>query len=151
MANETLITLVGNLTADPELKFTQNGHAVANFTVASTPRTFNKQTNQFDDGEPLFLRCSAWRELAENIASTFTRGSRVIVQGRLKARSFEKDGNKRSVFEVDVDEAGPSLRFATAEVQKKQKPQQSQQWGGQSQWQDVPQSEPQWSQGEAPF
>lgn len=119
MAGETVITLVGNLTADPELRFTPSGAAVANFTVASTPRTFNRQTNQWEDGEALFMRCAVWREAAENVAETLTRGARVIVQGRLKQRSFEtKEGEKRTVVEMDVDEIGPSLRYATAQVRK---------------------------------
>lgn len=119
MAGDTVITVVGNLTADPELRFTPSGAAVANFTVASTPRMFNRQTNQWEDGEALFLRCSVWREAAENVAETLTRGSRVIVQGRLKQRSFEtKEGERRTVVELEVDEIGPSLRYATAAVKK---------------------------------
>ena len=119
MAGETPITVIGNLTADPELRFTPNGAAVANFTVASTPRTFNKQTNQWEDGEAMFLRCSIWREAAENVAGSLTKGARVIVQGNLKARSFEdKDGNKRTSWEVDALEVGPSLKFATAQVSR---------------------------------
>ena len=116
MAGETPITLVGNMTADPELRFTPSGAAVANFTVASTPRTFDKQTNEWVDGEALFLRCSIWKQAAENVAESLTKGMRVIVQGRLKARSYEKDGQKRTAFEVDVDEVGPALRYATAKV-----------------------------------
>ncbi|GAB2678581.1 single-stranded DNA-binding protein [Thalassiella azotivora] len=119
MAGETVITIVGNLTADPELRFTPSGAAVANFTVASTPRTFDRQTNEWKDGEALFMRCSVWRDAAENVAESLTRGSRVIVQGRLKQRSFEtKEGEKRTVVELDVDEIGPSLRYATAKVNK---------------------------------
>jgi single-strand DNA-binding protein len=119
MAGETVITVVGNLTADPELRFTPNGAAVANFTVASTPRTFDRQTNEWKDGDALFLRCAVWREVAENVAESLTRGSRVVVQGRLKQRSFEtKEGEKRTVVELDVDEIGPSLRYATARVNK---------------------------------
>lgn len=119
MAGETVITVVGNLTSDPELRFTPNGAAVANFTVASTPRIFDRQANEFKDGETLFLRCSVWREMGENVAESLTRGSRVIVQGRLKSRSFEtKEGEKRTVMELDVDEVGPSLRRATAQVTK---------------------------------
>ncbi|MFZ0902393.1 MAG: single-stranded DNA-binding protein [Mycobacterium sp.] len=119
MAGDTTITVVGNLTADPELRFTPAGAAVANFTVASTPRMFDRQTNEWKDGEALFLRCSIWREAAENVAESLTRGSRVIVQGRLKQRSFEtREGEKRTVVEVEVDEIGPSLRYATAKVNK---------------------------------
>ena len=119
MAGETVITVVGNLTADPELRFTPNGAAVANFTVASTPRTFDRQTNEWKDGDALFLRCAVWREVAENVAESLTRGSRVLVQGRLKQRSFETtEGEKRTVVELDVDEIGPSLRYATARVNK---------------------------------
>jgi single-strand DNA-binding protein len=121
MAGETVITVVGNLTGDPELRYTQNGLAVANFTVASTPRTFDKQSNEFKDGDPLFLRCSVWREFAEQVASSLTKGSRVIVQGRLTQKSYEtKEGEKRTNFELEVDEVGPSLRYATAQVMKVQ-------------------------------
>lgn len=121
MAGETVITVVGNLTADPELRFTPNGAAVANFTVASTPRIFDRQSNEFKDGETLFLRCSAWKQLGENVAESLHRGTNVIVQGRLKSRSFEtKEGEKRTVMELDVDEVGPSLRRATAVVTKQQ-------------------------------
>ena len=117
MAGETIITVVGNLTADPELRYTQNGLAVANFTIASTPRVFNRQTNEWDDGEALFLRASVWREFAEHVAGSLTKGTRVIAQGRLKQRSYEtKEGEKRTVFELEVDEIGPSLRYATAQV-----------------------------------
>mgnify|MGYP002713775817 CR=1 FL=1 len=109
MAGETVITVVGNLTADPELRFTPNGAAVANFTVASTPRTFDRQTNEWKDGEALFLRCSVWREAAENVAESLTKGMRVIVQGRLRARSYDdRDGNRRTSWELDVDEVGPA-------------------------------------------
>jgi single-strand DNA-binding protein len=119
MAGETPITVVGNLTADPELRFTPSGAAVANFTVASTPRTFDRQTNDWKDGEALFLNCSVWRQAAENAAESLTRGMRVIVSGRLKARSYEtREGEKRTVFEIDVDEVGPSMRYATAKVTK---------------------------------
>ena len=117
MAGETVITVVGNITDDPELRFTPSGAAVANFTVASTPRTLNKQTNEWEDGEPLFLRCSIWRQAAENVAESLQKGARVIVQGRLKARTWEtREGEKRTSFEIDVDEIGPSLRWATAKV-----------------------------------
>ena len=119
MAGETVITVVGNLTNDPELRFTPSGAAVASFTVASTPRTLDKATNEWKDGEALFLRCSIWRQAAENVAESLQRGARVIVQGRLKQRSFEtKEGEKRSVIELEVDEIGPSLRYATATVAK---------------------------------
>lgn len=119
MAGETTITVVGNLTADPELRFTPSGAAVANFTVASTPRRYNSQTSQWEDGDALFLRCSIWRDAAEHVAESLTRGSRVIVQGRLRQRSYEtREGEKRSVIELDVDEIGPSLRYATAKVTK---------------------------------
>lgn len=119
MAGETTITVVGNLTADPELRFTPSGAAVANFTVASTPRRYNSQTSQWEDGDALFLRCSIWRDAAEHVAESLTRGSRVIVQGRLRQRSYEtREGEKRSVIELDVDEIGPSLRYVTAKVTK---------------------------------
>ena len=119
MAGDTIITVIGNLTADPELRFTPSGAAVANFTVASTPRTFDRQTNEWKDGEALFLRCNIWREAAENVAESLTRGARVIVSGRLKQRSFEtREGEKRTVVELEVDEIGPSLKYATAKVNK---------------------------------
>lgn len=119
MANETQVTLIGNLTSDPELRFVPSGEAVASFSVASTPRFFDRQANEFKDAETLFLRCSVWREYAENVAESLTRGSAVIVQGRLKSKSFEtKEGEKRTVMEVDVDEVGPSLRRAKAVVTK---------------------------------
>src|ERR1700710_2488387 len=117
MAGETVITVIGNLTSDPELRFTPSGAAVANFTVASTPRTFDRQSQEWKDGEALFLRCNVWRQVAENVAESLTRGSRVIVSGRLKQRSFDtKEGEKRTVIELEVDEIGPSLRYATAKV-----------------------------------
>lgn len=119
MANDTIITVIGNLTADPELRFTPSGAAVSNFTVASTPRTFDKATNEWKDGEALFLRCSIWRQAAENVAESLTKGARVIVTGRLKQRSYEtKEGEKRTVVELDVEEVGPSLKYATARTQK---------------------------------
>jgi len=119
MAGDTPITIVGNLTNDPELRFTPSGAAVASFTVASTPRFLDKSTNEWKDGDALFLRCSLWRQAAENAAESLQRGARVIVQGRLKQRSFEtKEGEKRTVIEVDVDEIGPSLKYATAKVNK---------------------------------
>ncbi len=117
MAGETVITVVGNLTADPELRYTQNGVAVANFTIASTPRTLDRQSNEWKDGEALFLRASVWRDFAEHVAGSLTKGSRVIAQGRLRQRSYQdKDGNNRTSIELEVDEIGPSLRYATAQV-----------------------------------
>ena len=116
--NETTITIIGNLTSDPELRFTASGAAVANFTVASTPRTFDRQSNEWKDGETLFMRCSIWRDAAENVAESLVRGTRVIVTGRLKSRSYDKDGEKRTVIELDVDEVGPSLKYATTKVAK---------------------------------
>jgi single-strand DNA-binding protein len=119
MAGETVLTLIGNLTNDPELRFTPSGHAVANFTVASTPRTFDRQSNEWKDGETLFMRCAIWREAAESVAESLTRGTRVIVTGRLEQRSYDtKEGEKRTVVEMQVDEVGPSLRYATAKVTK---------------------------------
>lgn len=117
MAGETVITVTGNLTNDPELRFTPSGSAVANFTIASTPRTFDRQANDWKDGETLFLRASVWREAAENVAETLTKGMRVVAQGRLKSRSYDtKEGEKRTVMELEVDEIGPSLRYASAKV-----------------------------------
>ncbi len=119
MANETVITVVGNLTADPELRFTPSGAAVASFTIASTPRTFDRNSNEWKDGEALFLRCSIWRQAAENVAESLTRGMRVVAQGRLKQRSYEtREGEKRTVIELDVEEIGPSLKYASAKVNK---------------------------------
>jgi len=119
VAGDTIITVVGNLTADPELRFTPSGASVANFTVASTPRIFDRQSNEWKDGDALFMRCSIWREAAENVAESLTRGSRVVVQGRLKQRSYEtREGEKRTVVELEVDEIGPSLKYATAKVNK---------------------------------
>jgi single-strand DNA-binding protein len=119
MAGDTVITIIGNLTSDPELRFTPSGAAVADFTIASTPRTLDRQTQEWKDGEALFLRCTCWRQTAENVAGSLTRGSRVVAQGRLKQRSFEtKEGEKRTVVELEVDEIGPSLRYATASVSK---------------------------------
>ena len=119
MSGDTTITVIGNLTADPELRFTPAGAAVANFTVASTPRTFDRAKNEWIDGDALFMRCNIWREAAENVAESLTRGSRVIVSGRLKQRSFEtREGEKRTVVELEVDEIGPSLKYATAKVNK---------------------------------
>ena len=143
MAGETNITVIGNLVEDPELRFTPAGAAVCNFRIASTPRTFDKQANEWKDGETLFLRASIWREAAENVAETLTKGMRVIAHGVLKSRSYEKDGQQRTVIEFDVEEIGPSLKYANAKVNRTQKTgnsggnqQQSQQqpaggWGGQ--------------------
>ncbi len=122
MAGDTVITVVGNLTADPELRFTPSGAAVANFTVASTPRMFDRQANEWKDGDTLFLRCSLWREAAENVAESLTKGTRVIAQGRLVQRSYEtREGEKRTVVELQVDEIGPSLRYASAKVTRTQR------------------------------
>ena len=119
MAGDTIITVIGNLTSDPELRWTPSGAAVANFTIASTPRTLDRQTQEWKDGEALFLRCNVWRQAAENVAETLTRGMRVMVQGRLKQRSFEtREGEKRTVVELEVDEVGPSLRYAKARVER---------------------------------
>ena len=139
MAGEPVVTIVGKLTGDPELRFTPSGAAVANFTVASTPRTFDRQSNEWKEGETLFMRCSIWRDAAENVAESLTRGMRVIVNGRIKSRSYEKDGVKHTVIEMDVDEVGPSLRYANAKVnkvtragaQEQQSTPPQQQWGGQ--------------------
>jgi len=118
---DTIITVVGNLTADPELRYTQSGQAVANFTIASTPRIFDRQANEWKDGEALFLRASCWRDFAENVAGSLTKGMRVVAQGKLKQRSYQdRDGNNRTSVELDVDEIGPSLRYATASVTRTQ-------------------------------
>ncbi|MGE9808381.1 single-stranded DNA-binding protein [Janibacter sp. G1551] len=123
MAGDTVITIIGNITGDPELRFTPSGAAVANFTVASTPRQFDRNSNEWKDGETLFMRCSVWRDAAENVAESLQRGTRVIVSGRLVSRSWEdkESGQKRSVMEMQVDEVGPSLRYATAKVNKTQR------------------------------
>lgn len=123
MAGETTITVIGNLTNDPELRFTPSGSAVANFTIASTPRTFDRQSNEWKDGETLFLRASVWREAAENVAESLTKGMRVIVSGRLKSRSYDdkKSGEKLTVIELEVDEIGPSLKYANAKVNRTQR------------------------------
>jgi single-strand DNA-binding protein len=119
MSGETLLTVIGNLTADPELRFTPSGQAVANFTIASTPRQFDKASNEWKDGEALFLRCSVWRQAAENVTETLTRGMRVVAQGRLQQRSYEtKEGEKRTVVELTVEEIGPSLKYASAKVNR---------------------------------
>src|SRR6266536_2062479 len=119
---DTFLNVVGNLTADPELRFTPSGAAVASFTIASTPRTFDRNTNEWKDGEALFMRCSIWRQAAENVAESLQRGMRVVAQGRLQQRSFEtREGEKRTVIELDIDEIGPSLRYATAKVNRTQR------------------------------
>lgn len=119
VANDTVITIVGNLTEDPSLRFTPSGSAVANFTIASTPRTFDRRSNEWKDGETLFLRAAIWKEAAENVAESLTKGTRVIVSGRLKSRSYDtKEGEKRTVMELEVDEIGPSLKYATAKVNR---------------------------------
>lgn len=121
MAGETVITIIGNLTADPEMRTTRNGATVANFSIAATPRVFDKQSNQWVDGEALFLRCTAWRDLASHCVQTLRKGMRVIAQGRLQQRSYQaQDGSNRTVIELQVDEIGPSLKYATAQVQKMQ-------------------------------
>ena len=122
MAGETVITVVGNLTGDPELRFTPSGAAVANFTIASTPRAFDKQSNEWKDGDTLFLNCSIWRQAAENVAESLQKGMRVVAQGRLKQRSYEtREGEKRTVVELEVEEVGPSLKYATAKVARVQR------------------------------
>ncbi|SES28131.1 single-strand binding protein [Pedococcus cremeus] len=155
MAGDTVITVIGNITGDPELRFTPSGAAVANFTVASTPRAFDRQSNEWKDGETLFMRCSVWRDAAENVAESLQRGTRVIVTGRLKSRSYEtKEGEKRTVIEMEVDEVGPSLRYATAKVNKTQRGGGgggggSQQGGGWSGGQQGGQQEDPWATGPA--
>src|SRR6478735_6123721 len=135
MAGDTVITVIGNITGDPELRFTPSGAAVANFTVASTPRAFDRQSNEWKDGETLFMRCSVWRDAAENVAESLGRGTRVIVSGRLKSRSYEtKEGEKRTVVEMEVDEVGPSLRYASAKVTKTQRGSGGGGFGGQGGW-----------------
>lgn len=134
MAGETVLTIIGNLTADPELRYTQNGLPVASFSVASTPRTFDRQANEWKDGEPLFMRCSAWRELGEHIAGSLAKGMRVVVVGNLKATSYtDRDGNQKNGIELDVQEIGPSLRYATAQVTRAASQSGGQQGGGQQQ------------------
>ena len=137
MAGETPITIIGNIVAEPELRFTPAGAAVCNFRVASTPRTYNKQTQQWEDVEAMFLTCNAWRQLGENTAESLTKGMRVIVTGKLKQRSFQtREGENRSVFEIDVEEVGPSLRYATAQVNRADRQGNGQKGsgGGQSTW-----------------
>lgn len=132
MANEPVITIVGNLTADPELRYVSSGHAVANFTIASTPRNFNRQTNQWENGEAMFVRCAVWREYAENVAETLTKGMRVVATGHLTVRNYQtNEGYQRISLELNVDEIGPSLRYATAEVTRR--PRNDQNFNGQSQ------------------
>ena len=152
MAGETQITLVGNLVDDPELRFTANGAAVANFRVASTPRTFDKQSGEWRDGESMFLSCSVWRAYAENVAESLSKGMRVIVQGRLKQRSYEtKEGEKRTVFEIDVEEVGPALRSATATVTKTQRQNGQQGYGQQGGAATGQQPAGQWAADAPPF
>jgi len=143
MAGETTLNITGNLVDDPELRFTPSGAAVANFKIASTPRTFDRQSNEWKDGETLFLRCSVWKDMAENVAESLTKGMRVIIEGRLKSRSYEtKEGEKRTVIELEVDEIGPSLRYANAKVNRTQR---SGNGGGQQQparTQQAPQDDP---------
>jgi single-strand DNA-binding protein len=143
MAGETVVTVVGNLTADPELRYTQNAIPVVNFTIASTPRNFDRQSGEWKDGEALFLRASAWREFAEHIAGSLQKGSRVIATGRLKQRSYQdREGNNRTSIELEVDEIGPSLRYATAQVTRAA----SNNAGGGQQWSGGPQQTDQWAQ-----
>lgn len=152
MSGETTITVIGNLTNDPELRFTPSGSAVANFSIASTPRTFDRQANEWKDGEALFLRAAVWREAAENVAESLTKGMRVIVTGRLKSRSYEtKEGEKRTVIELEVDEIGPSLKYANAKVNRTQRSnnqggqgnsQGGNNWGGQPPAQEDPWATP---------
>lgn len=134
MAGETPITLIGNVVADAELRFTAGGDAVANFTVASTPRSFDKNSNSWRDGDPLFMRCNIWKQAAESTAETLVKGMRVIVVGRLKQRSFEQNGQKRTVVEMEVDEVGPSLKFASAKVSKFTRPTGDNTGGSQDPW-----------------
>ena len=148
MAGDTVITIIGNITGDPELRFTPSGAAVANFTVASTPRAFDRQSNEWKDGETLFMRCSVWRDAAENVAESLNRGTRVIVSGRLKSRSYEtKEGEKRTVVELEVDEVGPSLRYASAKVTKTQRGNGGGGFGGQSSSFGGQQQEDPWATG----
>ncbi len=146
MAGDTQITVVGNLVADPELRFTSTGQAVVSFRVASTPRFFDKQSNEWKDGDALFLTCNAWRQYAENISESLSKGMRVIVQGRLKQRTWEtREGDKRTVFEVEVDEVGPTLRNATAKVIRPTREPGSGGWGNQQQSRPQPVSDDPWS------
>lgn len=148
MANEVQITVVGNLTADPELRFTNSGVALASFTIASTPRTFDKRSNEWKDGEALFLRCTVWREYAENVAHSLVKGARVIATGNLRQRSYEtKEGEKRTSFELDVEEVGPALRYATAQVNRSQAARGGSDAGSQAQWASAPPAQENGSQG----
>jgi len=150
--NETVITVVGNLTADPELRYTQNGLPVANFTIASTPRNFDRAANEWKDGEALFLRASVWKEFAEHVAGSLTKGMRVVAQGKLRQRSYkDRDGNDRTAIELEVDEIGPSLRYATAQVTRSAGNGTSQATGGA--WSAPQASEQSWStpSAEEPF
>lgn len=143
MSGEVITTIVGNLTADPELRFTQSGAGVVSFTVASTPRIFDRQSGEWKDGEALFMRCNAWRQMAENVSESLFRGNRVLVTGRLKQRSFEtKEGEKRTVVELDVEEIGPSLRYATAKVNKVSRGDGGGSFGGGQQAQQQPARDP---------
>lgn len=152
MAGETVITIIGNLTADPELRFTPSGAAVSNFTVASTPRTFDRDTQEWKDGQALFMRCNAWRQMAENVAESLVRGTRVVVSGRLRQRQFEtKEGEKRTVVELEVDEVAPSLRYATAKVTKASRGEGQASTGYDSQGQSDVWSTPAGSTDEPPF
>jgi len=147
MAGETVITVIGNLTSDPELRFTPSGAAVANFTIASTPRTFDRQTNEWKDGDTLFLNCSIWRQAAENVAESLQKGMRVVAQGRLKARSYEtREGEKRTVMELDVEEVGPSLKYATAKVARVTRGAGGGFGGGDDPWASQPAAAPQGGQ-----
>lgn len=164
MSGETTITVVGNVTSDPELRFIPSGKAVANFTIASTPRTFDKASNEWKDGESLFMRCSAWGQLGENIAESLQRGFRVVAQGRLKQRSYEtREGEKRTVIELEVEEVGPSLRYATAKVNRGERstqPARAASGGDRDPWTSTPLAGPDeppfaraplaWERGEAP-
>lgn len=147
MAGETVITIVGNLTADPEIRTTGSGASVASFTIASTPRTWNRNTNQFEDGQALFMRCSAWRDLATHCAQSLAKGMRVIAQGRLQQRSYQaQDGSNRTVIELQVDEIGPSLKYATAQVQQSG----GYQGGNGGGYQQPQQPQQAWQQSQAP-
>ena len=154
MAGDTQITVVGNLVDDPELRFTPSGAAVANFRIASTPRTFDRQTNEWKDGEALFLSCSVWRQAAENVAESLQKGMRVVVQGNLRSRQYEtREGEKRTVFEIQVDEVGPSLKYATAKVTRTQRQGGSSYGGQQGGGQSSPADNDPWAtpaQGSAP-
>lgn len=151
MAGETTLTIIGNLTADPELRFTPSGAAVANFTVASTPRTYDRQSGEWKDGDALFMRCAVWKDAAEHVAESLTRGARVMVVGRLTQRSFEKDGQKRTVIEMTVDEIGPSLKYATATITKAARGNNYSGGGGSSSNSADPWSTPASSSDEPPF